>query len=147
MKLLILVLVSTFLVVGCGRANQDPAFAPYIEQWKIDSAARGITIMHPELVTIKFGEENSGTGGNCKIGFTILFAESPPEITINQKYWTNSLSEIGRKLLIYHELGHCVLGKGHSSDEELDIMNSDSMIGSDTFFLKNPQPYLDRYFH
>lgn len=136
MKLLILVFVSTFLVVGCGRANQDPAFAPYIEQWKIDAAANGLTGMRPEILSINF-EPNliqNGIEGTCEGSF----------IVIDNKIW-NSFNETQRKLLIYHELGHCMLNKDHSTNLR-DIMSYDAMAYLYQGFLNSPETILFRYF-
>ena len=38
------------------------------------------------------------------------------KITINKKHW-NRLDSLQKELLIFHELGHCILGRGHRNEK------------------------------
>lgn len=47
---------------------------------------------------------------------------------INKEHWA-TINKWEKKELIYHELGHCILGLGHNTD--ISIMNS---LPKDTFY-------------
>ena len=61
-------------------------------------------------------------------------------ITLDSNYWYNILDEDQKEYVVYHELGHCLLGQDHREDEvqgsdgnvKLSMMSS-SMIGMWTY--------------
>jgi len=111
-------------VVSCGQAMRNTGlFEVYVEAFEKDAATlnRRLTI---NSIEIKFGELNDKTLALCSLGV------GTPLITVSQRLW-NGLDETQRQLVIYHELGHCVLKKAHSNQElrlpgqrmKLSIMN------------------------
>jgi hypothetical protein len=67
----------------------------------IDIAASGITA---EIRAINQGN----VAGTCSTnGFEIR------HITIDRSFWTTA-SPLLREMVVYHELGHCILGRGHT---------------------------------
>ena len=63
-------------------------------------------------IPINFGD----VGGGNTVGICTTWSNTPyKEIKINLNYW-NSTTDYCRKSLIYHELGHCALGRGHDNE-------------------------------
>lgn len=133
-------------VVSCGQAVRNTgSFESYVEAFEKDAATlnRGLTVNYIE---IKFGELNDGTLALCSLGV------GTPLITVNQSLWGN-LDETQRQLVIYHELGHCVLKKGHANQEiripgqriKLSIMNQHPLDLTD--YLKFRKDYLNELFN
>jgi len=69
------------------------------------------------------------------------------KIKVIRKYW-QSASSNERTIIIYHELGHCYLRRGHKSDKSgsmpLSIMYP--TIKTNNFFQDNKQDYLEELF-
>lgn len=69
--------------------------------------------------TIVFGDGYYGETVSNNIGGTSFFTLYPGfSITIN-RYWWDRYDEISRRKLIYHELGHGLLHRGHDCDATL----------------------------
>jgi len=67
--------------------------------------------------------EQRGTLGQCK-----SYSDGSKQIVIDQSFW-NSASELEREYVVFHELGHCLLGRDHddtkdSSGKCISIMQS-----------------------
>jgi hypothetical protein len=108
MKIIQIVLVS-LLMVGCGKVRVDSQFSPYVDAFmsaKGDST--GVTQMRLATISIKFGEvEEKGALGQCH---ATPFTD--PVITVDPDKW-NELNDTERTILVFHELGHCELGRNH----------------------------------
>ena len=65
-----------------------------------------------------------------------------PKILIDSTAWPG-LNMIERQLIVFHEMGHCVLHLEHK-DAKPAIMNS--IIVSDVAFAKNQRKLLDDFF-
>src|SRR5271170_1267705 len=105
-------LISLLVLTGCGHSTIDPQLQPYVDRFAQDT---GLTITTP--MTVQFGSVGStNEEGQCQAGGLGNFV-----ITINLTYWV-TYDDVGRELLIYHELGHCVLGRVHTS--QLDANGS-----------------------
>ncbi|MBD66336.1 MAG: hypothetical protein CME62_14085 [Halobacteriovoraceae bacterium] len=68
-------------------------------------------------------------------------------IRLDQKFWEGS-DEYTRKALIYHEFGHCVLGRGHlettEGDMPLSLMYPDMYVA--LYFPAHREEYLEELF-
>jgi hypothetical protein len=74
---------------------------------------------HAEVVrypTVRFEDMEKNTIAAC-----VLLAPGSPYIKINKDNWIN-LSDLEREQTIFHELGHCMLGRGHEEDKSESIM-------------------------
>lgn len=122
----------------------NPMFSPYVQSFQLELDKKGIPLS-ANSIPIMFGP----TMGNA-IGYCIISLNSRV-ITINRKYW-NIASNIERELLIFHELGHCLLFLGHddlllSSGTSRSIMTS--ALTSDLVwnYRNNKKYYIDQLFH
>jgi hypothetical protein len=91
----------------------EPELLPYAEFYydKLASVCKNSPLLRDEFISIKFVPDNSEWIGLCAYrinGFQIL---------VNARYWYSiKTTDSERKLLIYHELSHCVLGQPHVED-------------------------------
>lgn len=128
----------TLLLSACGQAPQitvEPAFDMYIAKFRthvgvdiVDLSTTFATLVRPMV-------------GEC-----IHKEDGTREIKIDLTYWNNS-SDDAREELLYHELGHCVLNKGHTS-----VMNTDGcphsimhpqVFGNSGCFINNKEYYFN----
>ena len=138
-----LIFVSLFLV-SCGSIPQSSdskpsskgtiteELKPYVDMFLDDA---GEFRIRPDIsgLDIKFKHiDRDNVAGTC-----IAYSSDPPDIYVDIRIW-DRLCEIQRKMLIYHEMGHCVLGYGH---RKKSIMNT--KLYSCAFYEQN-EPYLIR---
>lgn len=105
LRLALLLSVSS-MIVGCGKFRAvnigivDPEFEPYVEMFLDHANISSIN------VDMYFNDLTGNVIGVCKT----RGSEKKIEIDI---MWWSSASELDREIVIFHELGHCVLGQGH----------------------------------
>lgn len=134
MKFLITLVFLTTLA-SCGLALEkqikslsiDPLARSYVNEFESEPYF-GRSIDDLELRFAKINSPNKGTSiaGYCQKSTTysqgLLETKviKTPRIVINIDYWNTAEDYLKRKL-IYHELGHCILNKGHI-DNSAEIM-------------------------
>lgn len=73
-------------------------------------------------IIVHFDELEGRTAGICT-----LKGDSEPVIKIDRDYWENA-TEVAKENLMFHELGHCILRRGHLDDyidkKPVSLMNS-----------------------
>jgi len=117
----VLFLFSLFLVfqncnqnpdIGAERGvyDVDPAFEPYVQEFIAEGAKRGKTIDFTDSgLLVEFSDVVvGGASGFCWVG--------EHHVVIDKSEWT-SLSENVRGFLLFHELGHCELDRGHRNEK------------------------------
>jgi len=115
----------------------------YLNEFLSDARIRNIKIM-PVRLTIKFKETPANILAYCH-----YYIDHTRTIEIDERKW-NNLSFNSKKLLIYHELGHCLLLKPHDNEKSeiygypQSIMNSYIFAGS--WFELNEISYIDQLF-
>jgi hypothetical protein len=103
----------SFFLLSCAEVKPKkldihPAFQRYIASFEQDSRTYGKPVKIDNLV-FKFGALPSNTLARC-------YLQSTPEIVFNPVYYDqfirlNLYSDL--ELVVYHELGHCVLFRMH----------------------------------
>ena len=104
------------LLLGCEEnpLQSDPEFDPFLNSFDEAATERGVSI-DLSSVTLYLSEElQTAIHGQC-----IQYASGKSEIRIRRQYW-NSASFWEKELLVYHELGHCILQRSH--DDSTDDM-------------------------
>lgn len=103
------VLLSSVLLVvsGCGSGFRavnigvvDPEFEPYVELFLEHANIPSIN------VDMYFNDQTGNVIGVCKK------RGNDRNIEIDGDWWSTA-SDLDREILIFHELGHCVLDQGH----------------------------------
>lgn len=98
------------LLVGCAGVNVDPELKPYVDEFDQETSARSyVNMVFEENVTGKTGKTVAGV---CRYSGNIFI---PNTVAINKGYW-DTIPVPMRKSLVWHELGHCVLGLDHNED-------------------------------
>ncbi len=86
-----------------------------------------------------------GVAGTCSYG-----SHTPKHIQIDQTFWSQS-SDLFKEFVVFHELGHCVLFRGHREDANQDgtcvsLMRSGIEDCQDNYRLATRSNYLDELF-
>jgi hypothetical protein len=118
----------------------------YIRAFERASWSSGHPVRVKEL-EVKFESLPENTGGHCdRLGARKRLVL---KITIDKDLW-NSISELSRERLIFHELGHCVLNRVHSNITEdgrpISLMYPYLMSISDREYRTNWIQYTDELF-
>lgn len=131
---LLLIFFFGLLFIQC--ENEDPLetgylvpdiIQPYVDRFVSEAELRGVHI-NTDHLTIEFGIDLVGSAsGECSSNSSGTFSVVTIDTTLS---WWN-LGELSRECLIFHELGHCLLGRPHfddllSNDDKVSIMTSES---------------------
>lgn len=118
----------------------------YFASFEREAAYRKITIdLNAEGITgVIDNIAEDGVAGTCQYGRHIS------HVTVDEDYWNNS-SSIRREFVVFHELGHCVLDRGHTEDAFANgicksIMSSGLGTCRDAYVFQNREYYLDELF-
>ncbi len=125
-----------------------PELRPFYIAFEEEAANRGFDInLTQEEVTgniVQLG--NMGVLGVC-----VRNDEAPNRVAVDQEAWA-SASQAFRELIVFHELGHCVLNREHLDNEDangicVSIMNS-GLSGCDISLEQEKvrEEYLDELF-
>tara|TARA_Y100001933_G_scaffold261042_2_gene314699 strand:+ start:87261 stop:88328 length:1068 start_codon:yes stop_codon:yes gene_type:complete len=111
-QIIILILIVGILF-GCSKYDYDNSelnnseFQPYVDSFLEEAKIRGYDIDVSNINFYLADIENKDVGGICN--------ERKEEIIIDRDNWENA-HEIEKELLIFHELGHCILGRAHRNE-------------------------------
>jgi len=151
--LILSVLLTGILITACKR---DPEIEtvydvpeivqPYIDQFEIEAAARGYNITIDSLI-VDFGSDLRGgdAAGLCR------FANSQdpiPHITLDTNSFNWQNNESHREVLIFHELGHCILERRQHTDNVMPNGNFSSIMRSigDMLYGQNLNAFKREYY-
>lgn len=145
---------SLLVASGCGSAPSqaptlqiDPSLTSYVSRFEQASVQYG----HPTQVTnlvMGFGDVNDpgeiGARGDCEI-----VTGQTPTVTISADAWAAS-TDAEREELVFHELGHCVLGLKHiaginSAGIPVSLMDPTEIDGA--IYSQNRDYYLNGLFN
>lgn len=117
MKYLTIALLA--ILSACGqRTVIDPVLAPYVSQFIQEGAARNVMVNTDNLVVEFSDDMDLNERGHCE---TVLKNKT---VKILRSVW-DGMAEGYRLQVVYHELGHCLLGRAHDNDtNSLGIANS-----------------------
>lgn len=102
--------IAILILSGCGKGLTGPSvnhgvFEPFFQEFETASLEHGRDTTGDDALVIEFGN-SADEAGTCYSGF------DGRHIEINEQIW-NDYDDTYRKLLIYHELGHCLLNRVH----------------------------------
>lgn len=159
------VLFLTILSLGCYVDNDalaqeatpdSPAIKSYIDvdedlwshfqAFENEAAARNIhlNLVDLEITGVIENIQENGVAGTCQYGRHIH------HVTIDRNFWNRSSSLI-REMVVFHELGHCVLDRGHEESQNdngvcLSIMNSGTTSCAVAYNQNNRDFYINELF-
>ena len=99
--------VSVLLLCGCGKTLALGQYAWAVKAFEQAARDQGRTLIVDDLIIEVSQDLDSRVAGECVTGTFLT-----PTIRLN-KIWVESSDREYLKLLIFHELGHCVLGREH----------------------------------
>ena len=148
------VFLTIMMVAGSCADEEEPEFlidAPlqeYFDRFKVEAELRGIPIDF-EAMMISGDIRLIGTPnviGQC--GHT----EKEPNVVIVDKFYWDGADDLEREFLIFHELGHCALDRGHLDDSDsqghcLSIMTSGTGLCEINYTEATRTTLLDELFH
>ena len=109
------------LFFSCSYIEEDTApdtdsLDYYLEQFEREAAKRNLSIhlQNLNLITRISEIDDEGVAGLCHYSST-----RPNQIIIDKSFWSSASSMI-REMVVFHELGHCVLGRGHRESHYSD---------------------------
>lgn len=124
----------------------DQALWTYFEQFEKEAARRNLSynLTQLEITGVIEAISEDGVAGTCQYGQHIY------HVTIDDHFWKNA-SPLKREMVVFHELGHCVLNKNHTEDANrenvcLSIMNSGTGSCQVAYTSQNRSYYLDEFF-
>ena len=127
----------------------DPALQPFFDEFEYQASLRGITVdLASEKIIGKIEElSEQHVAGQCTYG-----AHIDNEITIDQTFWNDYPHYYIREMVVFHELGHCFLERGHREGAYADgsclsIMRSGLETCRDNYFPSTRSTYLDELFY
>ncbi len=119
----------------------------YFTRFEVEAAERGEDIDLNSLSLTAAIEElhPDDVAGVCNYN-----SRNPNHIGIDESFW-NSASSRWREMVVFHELGHCVLGRGHRGDSFdngvcVSIMRSGTGTCRDAYQNSTRDYYLDELF-
>lgn len=125
----------------------DSQLWPYFKAFEEEASARGLDY---DLNSLDLSGEvaaisDDGVAGSCQYGSHIT-----NHVTIDKEFW-NAASTNTREYVVFHELGHCVLLRGHDESTNsggfcLSIMASGTGDCMPTYQQSNRATFLDELF-
>ena len=149
-------IIFAFFITSCQKEvqetnirfnNVDPDLWPYYAAFENEAAKRGLSYdLNLLRVSGKIDEiDQANVAGSCRFGSHIDNA-----VTIDESFWNRSSTTM-KEFVVFHELGHCVLLRGHdeSSDNQgrcLSIMRSGLNGCRDSYNVQNRSWFIDELF-
>jgi len=136
---ILLLLLTATSMSACGEEDK-PAYLDaevpldvYVSRFKDDAISIGRDIKYPDLA-VKFGKTKDDQNKN-RIGYCTHMGPLAL-IVIDEEFFNNS-DDLTREALVYHEMGHCVLGRNHREDCRTTLTNILTGMG---YILSCPYP-------
>lgn len=130
-----------------GYRDVDSRLWSYYEQFEEEGRKRGLEI---DLRRSQISGEIDEIHENNVIGTCQYGGYSHNHVTIDNAFWSRS-SNLGKEFVVFHELGHCFLNRGHKEDSTseglcVSLMRSGNGGCRDAYSTRNREYYLDELF-
>ena len=133
--------------VVVGYPNVDERLWIYFERFEQEGERRGYTrdLRAARITGMIQTISDDGVAGSCSYS-----SINPNHVTIDLEFW-NRASDRAREFVVFHELGHCDLARGHREDANavglcLSIMRSGLGDCRDAYSTINRPDYIDELF-
>lgn len=145
----IITLLSFILLFGCKSEvvmkteksySIDPKAESFVNAFYNDSIVRGLNIPKNLILTYSSTDPKWNEG---VVGYCLLTEKNarPPKIVINENFWSGATT-YEKYMLVYHELGHCLLNRGHRTIVDYDYYRAGITIPFSYMY-----PYIIRYYN
>ena len=92
--------------------NVADELKPYFIRFEDEGLTRGIQV---NLTSAGITGEIENISEENVVGQCYQFAQYPNKVTIDIEFW-EAASDLYREFIVFHELGHCFLGREHLDD-------------------------------
>ena len=113
--------ILLLLLCSCGKghgANIEAGLESSYSKFLAEAAIHNIKLDSDRIdhLKITFGDiKQKSEIGTKVLGYCETSALGARDIVIDQDYWAKSI-DLDREQLMFHELGHCLLGRKHRTD-------------------------------
>lgn len=113
LKVALVSLTVLVCIVSCsedmdGEPLMDEALLPWIERFETEALTRGVHISIVEQgIGAVLAPTTEAAAGQC-----VVNDQSGLFIRIDPQYWSRA-SDLQKEFVVFHELGHCALGRAH----------------------------------
>lgn len=140
---------------GCARGHehqlQISGFEAQFSAFEAAGASVGKPISTDDLIITLDPSLASSYGAT---GMCYTRPDTTPNIHIDQGYWQHS-TDTQKQILLFHEMGHCLLGRVHNNSLSNGMAVSIMYFASDMwtsgtaqqYYLDNRQSYVYELFH
>lgn len=116
MKQALIAFITVLALTACGREYRvDPEFQTHVDSFIRYSIEYSGSEIRPKHLIVEW--RDGDLGGKAAKCFDLPF--STPTIRVRRDAWPKTPDM--QEMIIFHELGHCILGLGHSEGDS--IMN------------------------
>lgn len=146
-KLLLSLIILSFLFLGSCKEDEeaapfiDPEFQTYVDSFLAEAASKGIELPRADLLTAEFA--NDLPEGICGMGNANWPVNPRIRIRNSDGCWFDRTS-IEKENFIFHELGHALLDRAHTS-KVFDNQYPSSLMCSDQVEVYQCQPFNTYY--
>ena len=128
----------------------DPVFEGFVERFIEEGEKRGFSVdLASHNITIHFTNIDQEQSPNV-VGMCSYNSLNQNDITIDYNFWQQA-GDLQKEFILFHELGHCYLKRGHQSDAFqngicVSIMRGADPGCSDAYTAANRDYYIDELF-
>jgi len=112
-----MVAVLAIFAVGCTKSPNkiDPEFKQMYQEFIDEANAHGLDLPYDQGMTIEIGTLGQEDSQGELIGECSPIGYGDGNILIDKNFWYDA-NDAERHVLLFHELGHCVLGRKHNNN-------------------------------
>ncbi|MEM6316673.1 MAG: hypothetical protein AAF960_03330 [Bacteroidota bacterium] len=126
----------------------DERLWPFFERFENEAAARGkdANLVAARITGVIEDLDGEHVAGQC----TTFGNFRPSRVTMDAEFW-NRANDLFREFVVFHELGHCFLNRGHREDAFangrcVSLMRSGTMDCIDNYNIATRSRYIDELF-
>jgi hypothetical protein len=142
---LFVLLVATF---ACGKeetVNVDAELQPLFSSFSSEAQQRGMTLDMTNYTGMLTDLDEANVAAKCQ-----TISNGQKRVLVDLGFWKTA-STMQREMVVFHELGHCVLNRAHLDDARTDgscfsMMQSGLGLCKMSYTDKTRSAYLDELF-
>lgn len=143
--ILSLLLLTTFSCTKDETVSVDAALQPLFDDFASEAQTRGMNLDMSHYSGIFMELEENNVAAKCQ-----TLSNGSKRVVVDQSFWI-SASALQREMVVFHELGHCVLNRPHLDDARTDgscvsMMQSGLSLCKMSYTNLTRSAYLDELF-
>lgn len=113
------IILLALLVAGCSARpyeSIDPDLKPAYESFLAASVSQNHDLTAENNIIVEYGDAAGTCGGGDDSGCCLKQDNQTPRVVIAT--YVKNLSEDEKEMILFHELGHCLLNRDHESTQD-----------------------------